>query len=211
MPVMDHALSKDVELREIWSAIWTAVDEALVSNGVAAMSAIRKQKAITWALQLSRAFAVTISSEPTSSGKPPKKPPSPKRPLAEDDEDEDELESVPVNISVQCQKDMIDQGASRPADLSRMYLSCHVGRCAGRDEHSGLGYSSYWSMAKALKHVAKNPNTVGSKNLPPLLEAAKQTGDLTALDKFVWKTSDGFMVYATDSFWVAGGSRLLRR
>ena len=48
MPVMDHALTKD-ELREIWSAIWTAVDEALVSKGVAAMSAIRKQEAITWA------------------------------------------------------------------------------------------------------------------------------------------------------------------
>ena len=66
-------------------------------------------------------------------------------------------------------------------------------------------------MAKALKHVAKNPNTVGSKNLPQLMEAAKQTGDLTALDKFVQKTSDDFMVDATDSFWVAGGSRLLRR
>ena len=59
--------------------------------------------------------------------------------------------------------------------------------------------------------MAKNPSSLGSKNLPQLLERAKETGDLTELDKFVQKTSDSFMIDTTDPFWVTGGSRLLRR
>ena len=61
-------------------------------------------------------------------------------------------------------------------------------------------YGSHWSLAKGLKHVAKNPSSLGSNNLPQLLERAKETGDLTALDQFVQKTSDSFMTDTTDPF-----------
>ena len=43
-----------------------------------------------------------------------------------------------------------------------------------------MTYGSHWSLAKGLTHVAKNPSSLGSKNLPQLLERAKESGDLTA-------------------------------
>ena len=115
------------------------------------------------------------------------------------DDSDDEVEEI-APVSSRQRKDMDDQGALNPSDLPCMYLSVHVGRRAGRSEHGGMTYGSHWSLAKGLKHVAENPSSLGSKNLPQLLERAKDTGDLTELDKFVQKTSDSFMTDTTDPF-----------
>ena len=141
-----------------------------------------------WSLLPSALYDVTRDDVPTQSADKKRAPEgaSRHRQRLEDSDDEVE-ESAPV-FSRQ-RKDMEDQGAMNPSDRPCMYLSVHVGRWAGRSEHSGMPYDSHWSLAKGLKHVVKNPSSLGSKNLPQLLEKAKESGDLTALDKFVQKTS----------------------
>ena len=198
------------DLRELWSAVWTDVDVMRQAAGDAAMSSSRRQRYVLWSLLPTVLYDVTRDEVGSRSADKRRAAEHVSRPRhrVEDSDDEPE-EAAPV--SSRQRKDMEDQGAQNPSDLACMYLSVHVGRRAGRSEHSGMTYGSHWSLAKGLKHVAKNPSSLGSKNLPQLLEKAKDTGDLTGLDKFVQKTSDSFMTDTTDPFWVTGGSRLLRR
>ena len=196
------------DLRELWSAVWTDVDVIRQAAGDKAMPSSRRQRYVLWALLPTTVFDVTRDGSTPDKKRPPDATP---RHRQRQEDSDDEVEEVAAPVSSRQRKDMEDQGATHPSDLACMYLSVHVGRRAGRCEHSGMTYGSHWSLAKGLKHVAKNPSSLGSKNLPQLLERAKETGDLTGLDKFVQKTSDSFMTDTTDPFWVTGGSRLLRR
>ena len=198
------------DLRELWSAVWTDVDVIRQAAGDKAMSSSRRQRYVLWALLPSALYDVTRDEVPSRSADKKRAPEAVSRHRFRADDSDDEVEEISP-ISSRQRKDMEDQGALNPSDLPCMYLSVHVGRRAGRSEHGGMTYGSHWSLAKGLKHVAKNPSSLGSKNLPQLLERAKDTGDLTELDKFVQKTSDSFMTDTTDPFWVTGGSRLLRR
>ena len=198
------------DLRELWSAVWTDVDVMRQSAGDKPMSSSRRQRYVLWSLLPSALFDVTRDDVPSRSADKRRAAEATSRHRFRADDSDDEVEEI-APVSSRQRKDMDDQGALNPSDLPCMYLSVHVGRRAGRSEHGGMTYGSHWSLAKGLKHVAKNPSSLGSKNLPQLLERAKDTGDLTELDKFVQKTSDSFMTDTTDPFWVTGGSRLLRR
>ena len=166
------------DLRELWSAVWTDVDVMRQAAGDSAMSSSRRQRYVLWSLLPTELYDVTRDEVGSRSADKRRASEHVSRPRyrVEDSDDEPE-EAAPV--SSRQRKDMEDQGAQNPSDLACMYLSVHVGRRAGRSEHSGMTYGSHWSLAKGLKHVAKNPSSLGSKNLPQLLEKAKDTGDLT--------------------------------
>ena len=209
------SLPKD-DAREIWLAVFAEVSAAFErAEGGEALSGPRMQRYVAWALQPSDWEVKAHASAPETSKTKAKKAAKAEREedecaTADSDEDKAEEEMV-TKVSSVCRADMKEQGASRPEQLSRVYLSVMMGRKCGAGEHSGLSYGSHWSMAKGLKQVAKNPTGLGQKTMPQLLEAAKKTGDVMPLDKFVNKVAESFMSDPADTFWVQAGSRLLKR
>ena len=201
------------DAREVWAAIFSEVSSALEKGeGTEALSAPKLQRYVAWAVQTSTVDFVTADAS-SSKGKAKKAsaPEPEEEECGEIDSDDERSEEKVTKVSAQCKADMIEQGASRPDQLSRVYLSVMMGRKCGTGEHSGLSYGSHWSMAKGLKQVAKNPTGLGQKTMPQLLEAAKKTGDVMPLDKFVNKVAEAFMADPSETFWVQAGSRLLKR
>ena len=202
------------DAREIWTAIFSEVSSVLEKGeDTEALSAPKLQRYVAWSVQTSALDLVTpdASKGKTKKTGAPASAESDDDKCAEVDTDDERADEKVTKVSAQCKADMAEQGASRPDQLSRVYLSVMMGRKCGSGEHSGLSYGSHWSMAKGLKQVAKNPTGLGQKTMPQLLEAAKKTGDVMPLDKFVNKVAEAFMADPSETFWVQAGSRLLKR
>ena len=210
------------DMRELWTAVVVEAKEKMREAGTGTLSAIKAQKLITWSLRPSRLWApdphmgaladaaeamrkaaLTAAALAAQEAHVPPQVHVVKEP--------EPVVAIEAAVSREQSEDMESQGASRPEQLTQLYVSCQLGRKAGPSECEGMGYMSHWSMAKGMKQISKNPTGLGYKNLPQLLEAAKVDGNLLQLDKFMQRTAEVFMMDPRDVFWMRGGSRLITR
>jgi hypothetical protein len=202
------------DARDIWTVVLDEVDKELIKATGNRVSAIKMSRLIAWASSVTEVFLKGGSppldlladaaagaeeqvkaKEEAATGQRE----TPKR------KDGTEQRTTPA-----MKADMLEQGASRPSQLSQTYISCQLGRVAGYDEYEGLAYLSHWSSAKGMKQVAKNPSGLGPRTLAQLLEVAKVDGNLMPVDKFIQRAAEKFMA-VSEPMWTLAGSRLLSR
>ena len=208
-------------MRELWTAVILEVKEKMREAGTGTISSIKAQKLITWSIMPSRVWADPHMGALADAAEAMRSASLTAAALAAQEahvpppvhvvKEPDAVVEGPTAMSQELREDMESQGASRPEQLTQLYVSCQLGRKAGTSECEGMGYMSHWSMAKGMKQISKNPTGLGYKNLPQLLEAAKVDGNLLQLDKFMQRTAEVFMMDPRDVFWMRGGSRLITR
>ena len=214
MFVTESSQGSREDARDIWTVVLEEVDRELIKATGKRISAIKMSRMTAW--------ASSVTDVLLKGGSPPMDV------LADAAAEAEERSKVKAEAAAELREtprkkegaeqratpamkaDMLEQGASRPSQLSQTYISCQLGRVAGYDEYEGLAYLSHWSSAKGMKQVAKNPSGLGPRTLAQLLEVAKVDGNLMPVDKFIQRAAEKFMA-VSEPMWTLAGSRLLSR
>jgi hypothetical protein len=214
MFVTESSQGSREDARDIWTVVLDEVDKELIKATGDRVSAIRMSRMVAWASSVTEVF-MGKGSQPMdllvdAAADAEERTKSKVEASTEPREPSRRKEGTEQRITPAMKADMLEQGASRPSQLSQTYISCQLGRVAGYDEYEGLAYLSHWSSAKGMKQLAKNPSGLGPRTLAQLLEAAKVDGNLMPVDKFIQRAAEKFMAVG-EPMWTMAGSRLLSR